>query len=235
MCANTRTELMKSPIALSARSLAHTTHTLSVCAKKSIAIVDSIADCCPLPRISISLLSVCVCCCFFFARALHSSENFFSIVPLLVCSNICSFVRFFRSFVDQNANYYWSRFRCALARANDVKQIKQTNGHVKYALCAGDWTKGRCNFMGKWGNSTKCGVLFAHLINHRSKPARIYWAVDFSAIWCTISNEMCPLCIKGFTNLFPFEWSSWWITDGTEYGKYCVWFFLKCRRVKERE
>lgn len=160
--------------ALSALARTHNTLTLSVCAKKSIAIVDSIADCCPLPRISISLLSVCVCCCFFFARALHSSENFFSIVPLLVCSNICSFVRFFRSFVDQNANYYWSRFRCALARANDVKQIKQTNGHVKYALCADDWTKGRCNFMGEWEiRRNVASYLHILLIIDRSQPESI--------------------------------------------------------------
>lgn len=177
MCANTRTELMKSPIALSAlcaRSRTQHTLTLSVCKKEHR---NRWFDCWLLPLASylyLSVVCVCVCCCFFFARALHSSENFFSIVPLLVCSNICSFVRFFRSFVDQNANYYWSRFRCALARANDVKQIKQTNGHVKYALCAGDWTKGRCNFMGEWEiRRNVASYLHILLIIDRSQPESI--------------------------------------------------------------
>lgn len=56
------------------------------------------------------------CSLFIFSHTIQISRNFFSIVPLWRCSNICSFVRFHSFVADQNANYYWSRFRCMRAQ-----------------------------------------------------------------------------------------------------------------------
>lgn len=58
----------------------------------------------------------------FFRTSIQGSRNFFSIVPLWLFSNICSFVHFVSVWVafcfslpDQNANYYWFRFRGVLS------------------------------------------------------------------------------------------------------------------------